>query len=138
MKTIINITICLLTMASNTFAQQVTTVDAEDTESTTIEPVKKELRNPFASSSGVTKQSSRLIREALNATKILGIIHMDDGTQMAVLKIMNQSNPLFITIGSTFSIEVSGREWRDVEVKEISKFEVKVTPKGIDSKIIIR
>ena len=70
-------------------------------------------RNPFAAASGVTNKSYKLVRESLNVTKILGVIHTSDGKKMAVLKISSQPNPLFVSVGSTFSVKAGGgREWR--------------------------
>ena len=109
-------------------------VDTDPEEDSEGEP-----RNPFVAASGVTNKSYKLVRDSLNVTKILGIIHTSEGGKMAVLKIGGQLNPLFVRVGSTFSVKAGGsREWRDVEVTEITRFEVIVTPKGVDGKIIIR
>ena len=138
MKTILYTTVLLMAVISSVFGQQITTVDSNDESIAVEDGFKKLLRNPFAASDGVTNKNSRLVREALSSTKILSIIHMDTGKKMAVLSITGQENPVFVNIGSKFSIEISGNEWSDVQVVDISKFEVKVTPKGVETKIIIR
>lgn len=133
---------------SLSLAQNVQTVEPQekpkypkpDSESTSsknnIAPVRV---NPFgAGNNGITAQGSRQVRNALNATEVKGIIHTSNGNKMAVLEIRSVPNPLFVSVGTVFSIQISGGEWRDVEVVDINKFEVKLTPKGSDGKIIIR
>lgn len=132
--------------ASGSFAQTIQKVGPldkvpseiaeSDTTKLNLETEKKVIRNPFAAATGATNLSARLVRESLDSTNIVGIIHMNNGQKMAAIKI--NSNTIFVTEGSTFSVQVKAREWRDVKVIEITQFEVKVTPKGADSKIIIR
>ena len=94
-------------------------------------------RNPFATAAGPTNQRLRLARLALNSTRVLGMIHTDLN-KFAVIQIDTSSPPLILAERTIFSIQSQSNVWIDVEIKEITEFDVRITPTGSSDAIIIR
>ena len=127
-----------LSLAGSSPAQDLRVVEEPTTEKsakaiTSGAPV----RNPFATASGPTNQRLRLARQALNNTKVLGIAHTDLG-KIAVIQTNTSKPPLILSLETTFSLSTASGQWIEVQIQEITEFEVKVAPVGGDGNIILR
>lgn len=111
--------------------------ESENSETEENQTTEAPIRNPFATAAGPTNQRLRLARLALNSTRVLGMIHTDLN-KFAVIQIDASSPPLILAEKTIFSIQSQSNVWIDVEIKEITEFDVRITPTGSSDAIIIR
>ena len=111
--------------------------ESENSETEENQTTEAPTRNPFATAAGPTNQRLRLARLALNSTRVLGMIHTDIN-KFVVIQIKPSSPPLILAEKTVFSIQSQSNVWIDVEIKEITEFDVRITPTGSSDAIIIR
>ena len=111
--------------------------ESENSETEEDQIAEAPTRNPFATAAGPTNQRLRLARLALNSTRVLGMIHTDLN-KFAVIQIDASSPPLILAERTIFSIQSQSNVWIDVEIQEITEFDVRITPTGSSDAIIIR